>query len=47
MRFEFMNDVARPDWESAKPIDQAWLKDHSTLGDRLLRRFYEWTDLFH
>ncbi|MBI6547157.1 MAG: phosphatidylserine/phosphatidylglycerophosphate/cardiolipin synthase family protein [Cyanobacteria bacterium NC_groundwater_1444_Ag_S-0.65um_54_12] len=44
---EFQKKVARPDWESATPIDLDWIKRNSTLKERVLRRIYEWTDLFH
>lgn len=35
---EFQDTIANPDWAAAQPIDQSFLAQNATLGERALRR---------
>ncbi len=44
---EFEQKVVRPDWEAGMPINQDWIKQNSTWGERAFRKVFEALDFLY
>ena len=44
---QFLARIGNPDWKSGLPIDQAWIDRHSSWGEKLFRRVFEWLDFLY